>query len=167
MGRSRRFRFAGLRIRRHICMMGVYLLSKTRWNSSIWCWNFSWHNPRKPTWWLFCGCYSEGQAPLLKQGNRKTRTKAYELPGLAVGDVLLIGKFKNRKATITGFSSDENNQPVAQTDKGDQKIFKPRIAKLMPAKQRLMAYCGRADPPVAPLARLLVWGPAGDQSDNT
>jgi hypothetical protein len=53
---------------------------------------------------------------------------------LAVGDILLVGKFKNRKATITGFSSDENNQPVAQTDKGEQKIFKPRIAKLMPAK---------------------------------
>ena len=29
-----------------------------------------------------------------------------------------------------------------------------------------MASCGRADPPVAPLARLLVWGLAGDQSDN-
>ena len=73
-----------------------------------------------------------------KQDYRKARKKAYELPRLAVGDVLLVGKFKNRKATITGFSSDENNQPVAQTDKGDQKIFKPRIAKLMPAKQRLM-----------------------------
>jgi hypothetical protein len=73
---------------------------------------------------------------MLKQDNRKTRTKAYELPKLAVGDVLLVGKFKNRKATITGFTSDENNQPVAQTDKGEHKIFKPRIAKLMPAKQR-------------------------------
>jgi hypothetical protein len=60
---------------------------------------------------------------------------AYELPRLAVGDVLLVGKFKNRKAIIRGFGSDENNQPVAQTDKGEQKIFKPRIAKLMPAKQ--------------------------------
>jgi hypothetical protein len=71
-----------------------------------------------------------------KQNYCKARKKAYELPRLAVGDVLLVGKFKNRKATITGFSSDENNQPVAQTDKGDQKIFKPRIAKLMPAKLR-------------------------------
>jgi hypothetical protein len=71
-----------------------------------------------------------------KQDYCKARKKAYELPRLAVGDVLLVGKFKNRKATITGFSSDENNQPVAQTDKGDQKIFKPRIAKLMPAKLR-------------------------------
>ena len=71
-----------------------------------------------------------------KQDYCKACKKAYELPRLAVGDVLLVGKFKNRKATITGFSSDENNQPVAQTDKGDQKIFKPRIAKLMPAKLR-------------------------------
>jgi hypothetical protein len=71
---------------------------------------------------------------MLKHDNRKTRRKVYELPKLAIGDVLLVGKFKNRKATITGFSSDENNQPVARTDKGEHKIFKPRIAKLMPAK---------------------------------
>jgi hypothetical protein len=73
---------------------------------------------------------------MLKQNHRKTRKKAFELPRLALGDVLLVGKFKNRKATIIGFSSDENNQPVALTDKGEHKIFKPRIAKLMPAKQR-------------------------------
>ena len=72
---------------------------------------------------------------MLKQDGRKTRKKAYELPKLAVGDVLLVGKFKNRAATIIGFSSDENNQPVALTDKGEHKIFKPRIAKLMPAKR--------------------------------
>jgi hypothetical protein len=71
---------------------------------------------------------------MLQPDNRKTRKKAYALPELAVGDVLLVGKFKNRKATIIWFSSDENNQPVAQTDKGEHKIFKPRIAKLMPAK---------------------------------
>ena len=53
---------------------------------------------------------------MLKRDNSKTRKKTYELPALAVGDVLLVGKFKNRKATITGFSTDENNQPVAQTD---------------------------------------------------
>ena len=70
---------------------------------------------------------------------RKTEKHAncrevFQLPRLAVGDVLWVGKFKNRKATIIGFSSDQNNQPVAQTDKGEHKIFKPRIAKLMPAK---------------------------------
>ena len=74
-----------------------------------------------------------------KQVKRKTHMKAFELPRLAVGDVLLVGKFKNRKATITGFSSDENNHPVAQSDKGEHKIFKPRIAKLMPAKQQAKA----------------------------
>ena len=76
----------------------------------------------------------EGVPSPAKAGNRKTRKKAFELPTLAVGDVLLVGKFKNRRATITGFTSDENNQPVAQTDKGEQKIFKPRIAKLLPEK---------------------------------
>jgi hypothetical protein len=74
-----------------------------------------------------------GQLVMLIPENRRAK-KAFQLPRLAVGDILLVGKFKNRKATITGFSSDENNQPVAQTDKGEHKIFKPRIAKLMPAK---------------------------------
>jgi hypothetical protein len=71
-----------------------------------------------------------------KRNKPKDGKRTFELPRLAIGDVLLVGKFKNRKATITGFSLDENNQPVAQTDKGEQKIFKPRIAKLMPVKQR-------------------------------
>jgi len=57
-----------------------------------------------------------------------------KLPDLEKGDTLLVGKFKNRKAEIKGFSTDENGQPIAQTTKGDQKIFKPRIAKLMPKK---------------------------------
>jgi hypothetical protein len=55
-----------------------------------------------------------------------------ELPKLEVGDELMVGKFKNRRATIKGFSRDEHGQPVAHTNKGDQKIFKPRIAKLIP-----------------------------------
>lgn len=57
-----------------------------------------------------------------------------ELPKLEVGDELLVGKFKNRRATIKGFETDEHGQPVAKTNKGDQKIFKPRIAKLLPKK---------------------------------
>jgi hypothetical protein len=69
-----------------------------------------------------------------KTEKRENCKGAFQLPRLAVGDVLLVGKFKNRRVTITGFSSDENNQPVAQTDKGEHKIFRPRIAKLMPAK---------------------------------
>lgn len=54
-----------------------------------------------------------------------------ELPDLKVDDELMVGKFKNRKATITGFKKDKHNQPVAKTDKGDQAIFKPRVKKLM------------------------------------
>jgi hypothetical protein len=38
---------------------------------------------------------------MLKQDNRKTRKKVYELPRLAVGDVLLVGKFKNRKESAS------------------------------------------------------------------
>jgi hypothetical protein len=58
-----------------------------------------------------------------------------KLPDLEKGDVLLAGKFKNKKAVIDGFTTDDNNQPVATTDKGDQKIFKPRIAKIMPGAE--------------------------------
>lgn len=61
----------------------------------------------------------------------KDKKETLELPSLETGDTLLVGKFKNRKAEITGFDKDENNQPVAKTTKGDQKIFKPRVAKLM------------------------------------
>jgi hypothetical protein len=58
-----------------------------------------------------------------------------KLPDLEKGDVLLAGKFKNKKCTIDDFHTDENGQPVADTDRGEQKIFKPRIAKLMPGAE--------------------------------
>ena len=54
-----------------------------------------------------------------------------ELPDINVGDEVLVGKFKNRKAEVKGFSKDDKNQPVLKTTKGDQKLFKPRISKLM------------------------------------
>jgi hypothetical protein len=54
-----------------------------------------------------------------------------ELQPVDVGDIVLVGKFKNSKATVKGFTSDQNNQPVLKTDKGDQKLFKPRLTKLM------------------------------------
>ncbi len=60
-----------------------------------------------------------------------TDPKKLELPDIEVGDEVLVGKFKNRKATVKGFKTDDNNQPVLKTDKGDQKLFKPRIKKLM------------------------------------
>ena len=56
--------------------------------------------------------------------------KSYQPPEIEVGDTVLVGKFKNRKAEVKGFKTDEHNQPVLKTNKGDQKLFKPRIAKL-------------------------------------
>lgn len=58
-----------------------------------------------------------------------------KLPDLEVDDELMVGKFKNRKATIKGFTKDKHNQPIAKTDKGDQQIFKGRVAKLMPVRE--------------------------------
>ena len=53
------------------------------------------------------------------------------LPKIKVGDEVMVGKFKNRKAEVKGFTKDDHNQPVLKTTKGDQKLFKPRISKLM------------------------------------
>ena len=52
-------------------------------------------------------------------------------PTINVGDEVRVGKYKNKRAEVKGFTKDENNQPVLKTNKGDQKLFKPRIAKLM------------------------------------
>lgn len=60
-----------------------------------------------------------------------TEANSYQPPQIDVGDEVRVGKFKNRKAEVTGFKSDDNNQPVLKTTKGDQKLFKPRISKLM------------------------------------
>ena len=51
---------------------------------------------------------------------------------LKVGDIILIGKFKNRKAIVKGFGKDKNNHPTIKTNKGEVKMFKFRIQKLMP-----------------------------------
>jgi len=55
-----------------------------------------------------------------------------KLPNIDVGDEVKVGKFKNRKAEVTGFDKDEHGQPVLKTTKGDQKLFKPRVSKLEP-----------------------------------
>lgn len=57
------------------------------------------------------------------------------VPELKIGDKILVGRFKNRKATITGFGKDSKNQPVVKTTKGDYKMFKFRISRLMPKKK--------------------------------
>jgi hypothetical protein len=52
-------------------------------------------------------------------------------PSIRVGDEILVGKFKNRRAVVTGFTKDEHNQPVLLTNKGKHNLFKGRIVKLM------------------------------------
>lgn len=57
-----------------------------------------------------------------------------ELPTIKIGDIVMVGKFKNRKATVKGLTKDKNNQPVLKTDKGDHPLFRPRLAKLISDK---------------------------------
>ena len=63
-----------------------------------------------------------------------SESKKLDIPSLSTDDEILIGKFKNRKAIIKGMSTDDKGQPVLKTNKGDQKLFKPRISKLIPEK---------------------------------
>ena len=64
-----------------------------------------------------------------------SESKKLDIPELSTDDEILVGKFKNRKAVIKGMSTDEHGQPVLKTTKGDQKLFKPRISKLIPKKK--------------------------------
>jgi len=45
-------------------------------------------------------------------------------------DEILIGKFKNKTAIVTGFDKDDKNQPIIKTNKGDTGL-KFRIKKLI------------------------------------
>ena len=60
---------------------------------------------------------------------------SYQPPELNVGDKILKGKFKNSPAEIKGFTTDQHNQPVLKTNKGDVQLFKPRVEKLMNKKE--------------------------------
>ena len=52
-----------------------------------------------------------------------------------VGDTILVGKWRNRRAVVQGFGKDKNNQPTVKTDKGEYSLFKFRVKKLMPEKK--------------------------------
>jgi transcription antitermination factor NusG len=60
---------------------------------------------------------------------------SYQPPKIKVGDEVKVGKFKNRKAKVKSITKDKNNQPVLKTDKGEHKLFKPRIPKLEDEKE--------------------------------
>jgi len=61
--------------------------------------------------------------------------KSYQPPKIEVGDEVKVGKFKNRKAIVKSITKDKNNQPVLKTNKGEHKLFKPRITKLEDEKE--------------------------------
>ncbi len=61
------------------------------------------------------------------------RYKEMEVP-IKVGDEILMGKFKNKRAIVKGFSTDDKGQPIIITNKGKINLYKVRIAKLMPEK---------------------------------
>lgn len=56
-------------------------------------------------------------------------------PPITTGDTVMVGKFKNRKAVVKGFTKDDHGQPVLKTSKGDQQLYKPRISKLEPVPE--------------------------------
>jgi len=60
----------------------------------------------------------------------------YSNPDVKVGDMVLVGKFKNRRAIVKGFSKDMKNQPQVITTKGTYSLYRFRINKMMPADKR-------------------------------
>lgn len=50
---------------------------------------------------------------------------------LEVGDEILMGKWKNKKAFIKEFGTDKNNQPTVITDKGERSMYAFRVKKFM------------------------------------
>lgn len=45
------------------------------------------------------------------------------LPPINIGDEVKFGKFKNQKATINGSFTNDKNQPMVKTNKGNKKVF--------------------------------------------
>lgn len=62
---------------------------------------------------------------------RYTPIYAEKQDDIKVGDEILIGKFKNKRAIVKGFGTDKNNQPTIKTDKGEIPLYKCRIPSLM------------------------------------
>ena len=50
---------------------------------------------------------------------------------LEIGDEILVGKYRNKKAIIKWFGVDKNGQPTIKTNKGERNLFAFRIKKLM------------------------------------
>ena len=50
---------------------------------------------------------------------------------LEVGDEVLMGKYRNKRAIIKDFGKDKNNQPTIKTTKGERSMYSFRVAKFM------------------------------------
>ena len=57
------------------------------------------------------------------------------IPELKVGDIVLVGKWRNSPVTIKSFGRDKNNQPTILTNRGEYSLYKFRIQKLMKRKK--------------------------------
>lgn len=55
---------------------------------------------------------------------------------LRIGDMILVGKWKNRKAIVQGFGKNDKGQPTVVTDKGEFTLFKFRVKKWMPGEYK-------------------------------
>jgi len=105
--------------------------------------NWEWHETYSPKWYAkeqvmkMSAWDNNGKKVVDYSDASKSESTVAEaedtltLPKISVGDEVMVGKFKNRKAEVKGFSKDDHNQPVLKTTKGDQKLFKPRLSKLM------------------------------------
>ena len=48
-----------------------------------------------------------------------------------IGDEILLGRFKNRRAIVKGFGTGKHNQLTVITDKGEYPLFRFWVPKLM------------------------------------
>jgi len=60
----------------------------------------------------------------------------YSNPDIKIGDMVLVGRFKNRKAIVKSFTTDKNNQPQVVTTRGTYSLYRFRVNKLMPLEKR-------------------------------
>lgn len=50
---------------------------------------------------------------------------------LEIGDEILMGKFRNKRAIIKDFGSDKYGQPTVKTNKGERSMYSFRVQKMM------------------------------------
>jgi hypothetical protein len=55
---------------------------------------------------------------------------------LEIGDEILMGKFRNVPAVVTGFGTGTHGQPTIKTTKGEKPLYRFRIKKLLPKSEQ-------------------------------